>query len=140
MIPVIVGFLYIKAEKLSFCIISILLCIYIFQTIKNNYSVYKTKIINLYFPLFVHILLSTIFLYILSNFLDITEERKNIIQNAGLLENMPTILIFGGSQGAQKINEAVIGILENKLNSLMILLIFSTCFNTLVLLLALNKL
>ena len=44
------------------------------------------------------------------------EERKNIIQNAGLLENMPTILIFGGSQGAQKINEAVIGILENKLN------------------------
>lgn len=81
MIPVIVGFLYIKAEKLSFCIISILLCIYIFKTIKNNYSVYKTKIINLYFPLFVHILLSTIFLYILSNFSDITEERKNIISN-----------------------------------------------------------
>lgn len=81
MIPVIVGFLYIRAEKLSFCIISILLCIYIFQTIKNNYSVYKTKIINLYFPLFVHILLSTIFLYILSNFSVITEERKNIISN-----------------------------------------------------------
>ena len=81
MIPVIVGFLYIKAEKLSFCIISILLCIYIFQTIKNDYSVHKTKIINLYFPLFVHILLSTIFLYILSNFSDITEERKTIISN-----------------------------------------------------------
>ena len=29
---------------------------------------------------------------------------------------MPIILIFGGSQGAQKINEAVIGILENKMN------------------------
>jgi len=44
------------------------------------------------------------------------EEQKNIFQNAGLKENFPTILIFGGSQGAQKINEAVIGILENKLN------------------------
>jgi len=44
------------------------------------------------------------------------EERKNIFQNAGLRENVPTILIFGGSQGAQKINEAVIGILENNLN------------------------
>ena len=44
------------------------------------------------------------------------EQRKNIFQNAGLQEEIPTILIFGGSQGAQKINEAVIGILENKLN------------------------
>ena len=44
------------------------------------------------------------------------EERKSIFKNAGLQENIPTILIFGGSQGAQKINEAVIGILENKLN------------------------
>ena len=44
------------------------------------------------------------------------EQRKNIFKNAGLQENMPTILIFGGSQGAQKINEAVIGIIENKLN------------------------
>ena len=44
------------------------------------------------------------------------EERKTILHNGGLKENLPTILIFGGSQGAQKINEAVIGILENKLN------------------------
>ena len=44
------------------------------------------------------------------------EQRKNIFQNAGLKENVPTILIFGGSQGAQKINEAVIGILENNSN------------------------
>ena len=29
---------------------------------------------------------------------------------------MPIILIFGGSQGAQKINEAIVGIIENKLN------------------------
>lgn len=44
------------------------------------------------------------------------EERKNILHTDGLQANLPTILIFGGSQGAQKINEAVIGILENKLN------------------------
>ena len=44
------------------------------------------------------------------------EQRKTILSNGGLKENLPTILIFGGSQGAQKINEAVIGILENKLN------------------------
>ena len=45
------------------------------------------------------------------------EQRKKILNNGGLKESIPTILIFGGSQGAQKINEAVIGILENKLNS-----------------------
>ena len=44
------------------------------------------------------------------------EQKKNIFKNAGLQEEIPTILIFGGSQGAQKINEAVIGILKNKLN------------------------
>lgn len=44
------------------------------------------------------------------------EQRKNILQKAELQEDIQTILIFGGSQGAQKINEAVIGILENKLN------------------------
>jgi len=43
-------------------------------------------------------------------------ERMMILQTGGLQENLPTILIFGGSQGAQKINEAVIGILENGLN------------------------
>ena len=44
------------------------------------------------------------------------QERKTILHTGGLQESIPTILIFGGSQGAQKINEAVIGILENKLN------------------------
>ena len=44
------------------------------------------------------------------------EDRKTILNTGGLKENLPTILMFGGSQGAQKINEAVIGILENKLN------------------------
>ena len=43
-------------------------------------------------------------------------EKLNIIKNIGLSETKPIILIFGGSQGAQKINEAIINILENKLN------------------------
>lgn len=44
------------------------------------------------------------------------DQKKEIIHTGGLQENLPIILIFGGSQGAQKINESVIGILENKLN------------------------
>lgn len=44
------------------------------------------------------------------------EQKKTILTNGGLKENLPIILIFGGSQGAQKINEAVMGIIENKLN------------------------
>lgn len=43
-------------------------------------------------------------------------EKTEIIKNMGLAETKPIILIFGGSQGAQKINEAVVGILEEKLN------------------------
>ena len=43
-------------------------------------------------------------------------EKLNIIKSMGLSERKPIILIFGGSQGAQKINEAIINILENKLN------------------------
>ena len=43
-------------------------------------------------------------------------QKMDIIKKAGLSEAKPIILIFGGSQGAQKINEAVIGILINKLN------------------------
>lgn len=43
-------------------------------------------------------------------------EKLNIIKSMGLSETKPIILIFGGSQGAQKINEAIINILENKLN------------------------
>ncbi|MBQ2938245.1 MAG: UDP-N-acetylglucosamine--N-acetylmuramyl-(pentapeptide) pyrophosphoryl-undecaprenol N-acetylglucosamine transferase [Clostridia bacterium] len=43
-------------------------------------------------------------------------EKMQIIKNVGLSETKPIILIFGGSQGAQKINEAILGILENKLN------------------------
>jgi len=41
---------------------------------------------------------------------------KEIINQTGLDENKPMVLIFGGSQGAQKINEAIINIIENRLN------------------------
>ena len=43
-------------------------------------------------------------------------ERHKIIQDIGLNETKPIILIFGGSQGAQKINEALIDIIEKKKN------------------------
>lgn len=43
-------------------------------------------------------------------------KKNEIIKQAGLSETKPIVLIFGGSQGAQKINEAVIGILKEKLN------------------------
>lgn len=44
------------------------------------------------------------------------EQKKEMLKNGGLRENLPIVLVFGGSQGAQKINEAVIGILENGMN------------------------
>lgn len=44
------------------------------------------------------------------------QEKIKILQEMGLSEIKPTVLIFGGSQGAQKINEAILGIIENKLN------------------------
>ena len=43
-------------------------------------------------------------------------EKLDIVKKAGLNETKPIVLIFGGSQGAQKINEAVLGILDDKLN------------------------
>ena len=44
------------------------------------------------------------------------EEKKKILTSIGVNGNKPIVLVFGGSQGAQKINEAIIGILENKMN------------------------
>ena len=43
-------------------------------------------------------------------------EKNEIIKRTGLSETKPIVLVFGGSQGAQKINEAIIGILSEKLN------------------------
>lgn len=45
-----------------------------------------------------------------------SNKRKEIIKKVGLVDNMPIVLIFGGSQGAQKINEAILGILKDSLN------------------------
>ena len=44
------------------------------------------------------------------------EMKKNKIKELGLKEDKPIVLIFGGSQGAQKINEAIIEIIEKNLN------------------------
>ncbi len=44
------------------------------------------------------------------------EQKNKILNEIGLSETLPSILIFGGSQGAQKINEAIIGIITKKLN------------------------
>lgn len=43
-------------------------------------------------------------------------EKFKIIKTMGLNETKPIILIFGGSQGAQKINEALIDIIEQNKN------------------------
>ena len=43
-------------------------------------------------------------------------EKTEIIRSTGLSTDKPIVLIFGGSQGAQRINEAIINIIENKLN------------------------
>ena len=43
-------------------------------------------------------------------------KKIEIIKSLGLSEVKPIILIFGGSQGAQKINEAVIDIIKDKFN------------------------
>lgn len=43
-------------------------------------------------------------------------ERFKIIKDVGLSEAKPIVLVFGGSQGAQRINDAILGILENGLN------------------------
>lgn len=49
--------------------------------------------------------------------IDISEERKNkILKDFKLSSDKPTILVFGGSQGAQRINEAVVDIVKNSMN------------------------
>lgn len=43
-------------------------------------------------------------------------QKSDIIKEVGLKETKPIILVFGGSQGAKKINEALLNIIKNKLN------------------------
>lgn len=45
------------------------------------------------------------------------QEKNSIIKQIGLSEAKPIVLIFGGSQGAQKINEAIVQIIKDKLNT-----------------------
>lgn len=44
------------------------------------------------------------------------DQKLKIINSTGLNQSKPIILFFGGSQGAQKINEAIIKIIVNKMN------------------------
>ena len=47
----------------------------------------------------------------------LTDEEKANLRSALILKNeLPLVLVFGGSQGARSINNAIIGIIENKLN------------------------
>lgn len=49
--------------------------------------------------------------------LDISYDRKKeILKNIGIKNDLPIVLIFGGSQGAQAINEAVQDLIIKKLN------------------------
>lgn len=43
-------------------------------------------------------------------------EKTRILKEIGLNVTKPIVLISGGSQGAQKINEAILGIIQNKKN------------------------
>ena len=43
-------------------------------------------------------------------------EKKNIIDKIGLKEDRPKVLVFGGSQGARNINNAIVEIIKEKLN------------------------
>ncbi|MBR1653929.1 MAG: undecaprenyldiphospho-muramoylpentapeptide beta-N-acetylglucosaminyltransferase [Clostridia bacterium] len=51
--------------------------------------------------------------------IEMTDKRKQeLIAELGLKNNLPIVLVFGGSQGAKAINDAIIGMLkENKINN-----------------------
>ena len=49
--------------------------------------------------------------------IDVSSNRKReILEAVGVKSDLPIVLIFGGSQGAQKINEAVYDIIKSKIN------------------------
>ena len=43
-------------------------------------------------------------------------KKKKLLSNVGIKNDLPIVLIFGGSQGAQKINEAVFDLVNKELN------------------------
>ncbi len=45
-----------------------------------------------------------------------SEEKKLILEKLGIRNELPIVLIFGGSQGAQAINDAMVDIVENYKN------------------------
>ena len=48
---------------------------------------------------------------------EITEKRrKEILDELGIKNDLPIVLIYGGSQGAQRINEAVVDLIKQKKN------------------------
>lgn len=44
------------------------------------------------------------------------EKKKKILEELGIKNNLPIVLVFGGSQGAQRINEAVTELVKNNKN------------------------
>lgn len=51
--------------------------------------------------------------------------KKQGLLNLGFVEDKPVILVFGGSQGAEKINEAVIAMIEKIVDSPKVQILFS---------------
>ena len=45
------------------------------------------------------------------------EEKRNIVSKFGLEDTKPILLVFGGSQGAKKINDTMIELIKEKMNS-----------------------
>lgn len=45
-----------------------------------------------------------------------SQKKKDILENIGVRNNLPIVLVFGGSQGAQKINEAVTELVKSRKN------------------------
>lgn len=43
-------------------------------------------------------------------------DKKRILSEIGVKNDLPIVLVFGGSQGAQKINEALVELVKNNLN------------------------
>lgn len=47
-----------------------------------------------------------------------SKRKQELLNNLGLKDNLPIVLVFGGSQGAKAINESIIGMLkDNKLKN-----------------------
>ena len=44
------------------------------------------------------------------------ERKKELLEELGIKNDLPIVLVFGGSQGAQKINQAVMQLIKDKKN------------------------